>query len=650
MTTDDFSASICRADECGAVDPDVDVDDPVGAPTKHGLEADTQPLWLSGVMMNRPKLPLVARLPDKSNGNTGLARLWGMAMHDLVVRDASVVDGTGRARFHADIAIDDGRIAAVGDIAENGKRTISCDGRIVAPGFIDVHTHYDVQGFWDTTLSPSPLHGVTSVFAGNCGFSVAPLDEDSSDYLMRMLARVEGMPLGSLEKGVPWDWRSTADFLDRLDGTLSINTGFMVGHSTLRRVIMGDEATERRASPLEIDAMKALLRQGLSAGAIGLSSSWAASHKDGDGSPVPSRLADADELIALAAVCGEFDGTSLEFLPGMPNDAFTDEISELMIQMSSVAGRPLNWNLMTVGADTLDHWLAKLDVGTRAAERGAKVVGLCIPKLDSSRLSFGNGFGFDLLPGWTAAMTSPMEERIRLFRDPDERRRLEELAATYKSEYSMHRWELYVIAQTYTPETAQYEGRVVGDIAAEQGKSAFDALCDIALADGLRTYITPYFKPDQRRDWEARAQIWRDDRALVGGSDAGAHLDLIATYNYTTTLLEIGVRREGLLELEEAVRMLTDAPARLYGLRDRGRIAKGAWADLVVFDEDTVGPRPVRLVDDLPGGSERLTGGADGIGHVLVAGQEIVRDGKCTEARPGRVVRSGRDTDTPSLR
>jgi N-acyl-D-aspartate/D-glutamate deacylase len=570
-------------------------------------------------------------------------------MHDLVIRDASVVDGTGRPRFNADIGVDDGRITAVGDIRDDGERTIRADGRIVAPGFVDVHTHYDAQAFWDTTLSPSPLHGVTTVFAGNCGFSIAPIDDASSQYVMRMLARVEGMPLGSLKEGVPWDWHSTADFLDRLDGTLSINTGFMVGHSALRRVIMGHEATERHATRLEVDSMMSLLRQGLSAGAIGFSSSWAESHKDGEGSPVPSRLADAHELVALAAVCREFHGTSLEFLPGLPTDAFSDEISELMIQMSGVAKRPLNWNLMTVSADTLDHWLAKLDVGTRAGERGAKVVGLCIPRLDSSRLSFGNGFGLDLLPGWTVAMTTPMEERIRLFRDPAERRRLEMLAATSKSSFGMHRWEAYVIAQTYSPETAQYEGRAVREIAAEEGKGAFDVLCDIAVADGLKTYITPYFKADERRDWEARARIWRDDRALVGGSDAGAHLDMISTYNYTTTLLEFGVRREGLLELEEAVRLLTDAPAQLYGLRDRGRIAKGAWADLVVFDEATVGPRPVRLVDDLPGGSERLTGGAHGIGHVLVAGQEIVRDDQCTEARPGRVLRSGRDTDTPAL-
>ncbi len=571
-------------------------------------------------------------------------------MHDLVIRDASVVDGTGRPRFHADVAVDEGRITAVGDVQDGGTSTINADGRIVAPGFVDVHTHYDVQGFWDTTLSPSLYHGVTSVFGGNCGFSVAPLDDDSCEYLMRMLARVEGMPLRSLEQGVPWDWTSTADFLDRLDGTLSVNTGFMVGHSALRRLIMGPEATERRANRVEVEAMKSLLRRGLAAGAIGFSSSWAASHKDGDGRPVPSRSADAEELIMLAAVCGEFAGTSIEFLPGLPNLAFTDEVADLMIQMSSVAGRPLNWNLMIVGADTLDFWLAKLDVGTRALGRGAKVVGLCIPRLDSSRLSFGNGFGLDLLPGWTAAMTSPPEERIRLFSDPHERRRLEALAATADSTFTMHQWDAYVVAQTYSSETARYEGRVVGEVAAEQGKSAFDALCDIAVADGLRTQITPYSKPDERRDWEARAKVWRDDRALVGGSDAGAHLDLISTYNYTTTLLGIGVRREGLLGLEEAVRLLTDAPARLYGLRDRGRIEEGAWADLVVFDEATVAPRPVRLVDDLPGGSERLTGGADGIGHVFVSGQEIVRDGQCTDARPGRVLRSGRDTDTPSLR
>ena len=285
------------------------------------------------------------------------------------------------------------------------RRTIDATDLVVAPGFIDIHTHYDAQAFWDTTLSPSPLHGVTTVIGGNCGFTIAPLaagdgpvDPGDADYLMRMLARVEGMPLESLQQGVPWDWTSTEQYLDRLDGTLMPNAGFLVGHSALRRVVMHDDATARESTPAELDEMKRLLRLGIAAGGMGFSSTWSSSHNDHTGVPVPSRHASRDELVELCRVVGEFPGTTLEFIPQVGE--FTRETFELMSDMSVAADRPLNWNLLQVYTQNWDNVQHQLTGGDIAAERGGRVLALTLPDSFRLRINFTSGFVFDILNGW----------------------------------------------------------------------------------------------------------------------------------------------------------------------------------------------------------------------------------------------------------
>jgi N-acyl-D-aspartate/D-glutamate deacylase len=578
-------------------------------------------------------------------------------MLDLKIIGGLVVDGTGVPGRIADVGISDGRIVAIGEVSDAAADTIDARGLVVAPGFIDLHTHYDAQAFWDTTLSPSPLHGVTTVIGGNCGFTIAPLAPTSdtavraedADYLMRMLARVEGMPLESLQVGLPWDWTTTASYLDRLDGTLMPNAGFLVGHSALRRVIMGAAATEREATADEVAAMQQLLRDGLAAGGLGFSSTWSPSHNDHHGHAVPSRCASRDELIALCSVVNEYPGTTLEFIPAVGQ--FSDEVFILMGEMSAAANRPLNWNLLQVYAQNWDLVQHQLRGSDLAAEAGGRVLALTLPDTFRLRLNFTSGFILDILNGWDALMALPADEKMRQLQDPAMRAEWDRLAqSTEGSTRSIGNWGAYWLLETFSEQWKPHEGRLIVDIARDLGRSAWDTLADIVVDDRLRTVIASQDKGQGDDTWERRVEVWRDPRAIVGASDAGAHLDMIDSFSYATTMLARAVRERPLMPLEEAVHHLTGRPAELYGLVERGRLEVGFHADVAIFDPATVGPGPVYTKFDLPGGAGRVYGEAVGIAHVIVNGERCVENGELLAARPGALLRSGRDTTTVAVR
>jgi N-acyl-D-aspartate/D-glutamate deacylase len=569
-------------------------------------------------------------------------------MYDVIIRGGDVIDGTGAARRRADVGIDGGRVTAIGDLsASEATQVIDAAGRVVTPGFIDVHTHIDAQAFWDPTLSPSPLHGVTTVFAGNCGFSIAPLSDDPADgeYLMHMLSRVEGMPLRSLQEGVPWNWTSTAEYLDALEHTLSINAGFLVGHSAVRRVVMGGDATRRQATDAEVGEMCALLRNGLAAGAIGFSSSWSSTHNDTERNMVPSRYASRDELIALCAVLADFPGTSLEFIPTI--GVFDEEITNLMVDMSLAAKAPLNWNVLAVTPKTLDAGYAKLAASDVAAARGATVVGLTAPMSLDFRMTFESGFLLDAVPGWEEPMLLPHDRKLALLRDPERRAELGEIAAGKHNMRHFTNWAKMTIFHTVAPQNAAFAGRNIGEVAGELGMTAWDTLCEIAIADDLLTSFGHPSVAEPDENWKARLEVWRDKRAVIGASDAGAHLDMFFSADYATKMLEEAVVKRDLLPLEEAICLLTAVPADLYMLTDRGRLIEGAYADVIVFDAARIGTNPMELRTDLPAGAARLYAEANGIDHVLCNGVEIVRHGQFTAARPGTILRSGTHTKSP---
>jgi|tagenome__1003787_1003787.scaffolds.fasta_scaffold20988062_2 N-acyl-D-aspartate/D-glutamate deacylase len=568
-------------------------------------------------------------------------------MLDLKLAGGTVVDGTGGASQRADVGIRDGRVVEIGAISDSATRTIDVTDLVVAPGFVDLHTHYDAQLLWDSSASPSPMHGVTTVFGGNCGFTLAPAADEHIDYLARMMARVEGIPLPALQQGVPWDWKTFGDYLNRVEASgTAVNAGFLAGHCALRRVVMGEDAVGGVASDEQIIEMERHLHDALDAGAMGFSTSQAHTHNDGDGNPVPSRAASRDELLRLAGAVHSHPGTQLELIIAGCLNGFSDDDVDLLTEMSLAADRPLNWNVLGVTPGGMHE--KQLDAGTRAAAWGARVVALTLPKGIQIRLSFLTGFVLDGLPGWRETFALPVPERIRALSDPVVRARLDEQAHSPEAGVlaNLARWERLEVIEGFTEQTKAFEGRHIGDIAKEQGRPPFDALLDIVIADGLRTGLRPDFGgPEPIETWNMRVDVWRDPRAMIGGSDAGAHLDMMSGASYSTFVVGDAVRN-GYLSLEEAVHLISDKPARLYGLTDRGRLADGAFADIVCFDPATVGPTGERTYDDLPGGASRIVAGAQGVMHVLVNGTEIVRDSQYTGATPGTVLRSGRDTHT----
>jgi len=570
-------------------------------------------------------------------------------MFDLVIRGGTVVDGTGAPGVRADLGVRDGRVVEVGEIAGDAEIVIDADGLLVVPGFVDPHTHYDAQLFWDPTASPSNVHGVTTVIGGNCGFTLAPLDPDDADYLRRMMAKVEGMPLEALENGVEWTWHDFGEYLERVEGEgLGVNAGFLVGHCALRRKVMGTDSVGNAASPEQIDAMRSLLAASLEAGGLGFSTSRAFTHSDGDGEPVPSRHAAPEEVLALCEEVAHHPGTTVEAITDGCLNGFSDDEVDLFARMSATAQRPLNWNVLTIDStnpEGVEHQLAAAD---RAAEIGGRIVALTMPILVGMNMNFASHCALFLIPGWGDVLRLPRAEAIAKLRDPEVRRELDERA--HSDEAGVLRrltgWGTYRIGDTFAATNAGCSGRTVGEIAAERGTEPFDTLLDIVIEDDLRTILWPSPTDNDAESWAMRARIWSDPRVMIGGSDAGAHLDRMCGAPYPTAFLADCLRGQRLLSVEEAVRLMTSVPADLFGLRHRGRIAPGAVADLVVLDPATVDAGPIQMVADLPGGTARLVADSVGVRHVFLGGVETVRDGVATGALPGGILRSGRDTDT----
>ncbi len=574
-------------------------------------------------------------------------------MFDLIIKGGTVIDGSGSPGVKADVAVTEGKISEIGIIDPNqAEAVVDAENMIVCPGFIDPHTHYDAQLFWDPHATPSSLHGITSVVMGNCGFSIAPISDTSdADYLGAMLVQVEGMSADALRIGVDWNWSSFEDYLKRLDGNVGVNVAAMVGHCALRRTVMKDDAVKREATENEIEEMQKLLGEALEAGGLGFSTSRSFTHTDGDGLPVPSRIASVEEVLALAEVCEKYPGTTLEWVADGCMNGFSDEEVELMAEMSLRAKRPLNWNVLTVDSARPDDYKNQINACERVAEKGGRAMALTMPILVGMTMHFHSYCALYKLPGWDEIMTLPHEDKKQKLADPAVRKLLEENAASPEAGVfsRLTGWGKYRIGETFSKENQGLDGRLVSDIARERGTRDFYTLLDIVLADDLKTVLWPGPTDDDPASWLMRQTVWEHEEVMIGGSDAGAHLDRMAGASYPTEWIRDCLSGRKLTSVEKAIEHMTDVPARFFGLVNRGRIEKDFHADLVVFDPERIDAQELKILNDLPGESPRLYAGSEGVEKVFVNGVLTVDSGKPTEVLSGVILRSGSHTVTNKI-
>lgn len=558
-----------------------------------------------------------------------------MADFDLLVRGGLLVDGTGAAPRPADVGVVADRIVAVGDLSgRTATREIDAAGAIVTPGFVDPHTHLDAQLCWDPTGSPSNLHGVTTALVGMCGFGIAPCPEGGMEYLLRSLEVVEEIPYESTSQGVPDAWRSFADYLDHLDAQpLALNVGAVVPHSALRYAVMGDRA-QGAADEAERAVLVATLREALAAGALGLASSRGPNHRDANGDPVPSRLADDAELSELVAACaGRVWQMNVQSKAGATREQLFAELATYA-EWSAADDVRLTWSPCL--SDTLPDLPGVLDLMSKFAAEGTTVA----PQITSQPLTAILSFEITSMANslWPLAMAGfdDLDTAGRLARlaEADFRDKLRDgsHATGFWGPSGPGEWTL---ARSATRPALQ--GRNVGEIAAEHGADAFDFVCDLAIADGLDTLVQV---PIANRDKAALNELLRHETTLMGLGDAGAHTLSATTYTYSTTLLADFVRDQPVLSLAEAIRQLTDHPAKFFGVPERGRVEEGLIADLNVIDLDRIDLGPLEIANDLPGGAPRLYRSAVGYRATVVNGVVTLLDDQPTDARPGAVVRA----------
>ena len=561
-------------------------------------------------------------------------------MADLVIRGALLCDGSGREAARGDLAVTGDRIAAVGRVAERGARELDGAGLALAPGFIDVHTHYDCQLFWDPQASPSPWHGVTTVVMGNCGFTIAPCREADRETLMQLLLFVEGMPIETLRAGIAWAWEDFAGYLGALERLgVGPHVAAFIGHSAVRYRVMGRAAVERAATPEECAAMAAFVREGMAAGAIGWSTSLSPTHFFGDGTPAPSRLADEAELLALARALADLERGVIEIAPrttiGPPADKAEEQRS--FAGLARASGKVVSW------APLLDNPFAPgsaQQIIAEAAElqaRGVQVVPQVGCRPLEVRFDFTEpAFYLEQNPFWRPIMAKSRDERRRLFADAEFRAELGRQTGFVAA--LAQGWDRLVLRLAASEGVRCWQDRSVAEIAAAEGRAPLDVFCDLVLEDDLATqWGVVLMNYDER----AVAELIRHPAGLLALSDAGAHVDTLCDQGFTSYLLGHWVRELRALALEEAVRLVTAVPAERYGLHGRGRLAPGYAADLVLFDPARVAMRPTEMVYDLPRGQRRLLQRAEGIVDVLVNGAPVVADGAPTGRRPGRVLRGG---------
>ena len=557
--------------------------------------------------------------------------------YDLLIKNGSIVDGTGKPAYQADVGIADGRIVEIGALSADAVRAIDAHGLIVAPGFIDNHCHFDGQVTFDPLCTFSCYNGVTTVINGNCSLTLAPVRPGDEHELAQMLARVEAIPLDVLENGVRWGWESFGDYLDAVDHELGINVGALVGHSAIRRYVMGGDSQEREATGDELEAMQSLLRESLEAGALGISFDRNPRHVDFNGKLLPSNVASGREILALASELKGLGRGAIEV-----GDPTRLELTEGFCgAVAQAAERPVLYTSIVQSVLEPDEWRDHLAHAAANHREGIQAYPLINPRPGLRFFQMDSAEFFNFLPTWKRIMTSPPDERLAAFGDRSIRPTLEREVGEGVNKTALGfsgRWDLVIVIKPVLKKNTILTGKSVTEIAEEQGKEPLDAFLDLVVEERLKTWFA---RNQQNNDDEAMSEILNSPDTVIGLSDSGAHVVREGGYGLSVHFISHWVRDKGIMSLEEGVRRITSSQADVFGIHDRGRLEPGQAADVVVFDLDELGLEPSEEAHDLPGGAMRLKQVSTGILCTIVNGQVLIENGEHTGALPGRVLRGG---------
>ena len=555
-------------------------------------------------------------------------------MYDLVIENARICDGTGAPSYMGTLGVQDGLITYLGaDKGLASKRTVDAEGLVLSPGFIDPHTHYDAQVAWDPLLTSSPWHGVTTVVMGNCGVGVAPVKPETRDILLHDLVNVEAIPYEVMQAGIDWQWESYGEYMDAIDRRgMGINVAGLVAFTPLRHYVMGEASFERTATEDEMASMRALLREAMEHGAFGFTTTTIRNHIGHEGRPLACRNASLEELASLCHALRDVGRGAIEIsLNSGGTRVINDEDMALLQMLSDESTRPITWlALFARPGDPGFH--------EQTIEKMGDLIYKAIPQVTPKPLitqgDLKNPFMFGPYQSWEKVFNRPVEEQMAIYRDPEFR---EAFLQDMKGHERHHLWGRMSVLDFVNPDLAKYRGRTIQDIADEEGKRAMDVYLDIGLADNLETrcQIQAF-----NYDTEGVKQLVSEDRFMVGLSDGGAHVDLLCDAGYSTALLQRWVREQPVLSLERAVKKLTSVPAAVFGIPNRGVLAEGKVADLVLFDPDRVTSKPPEFTNDFPLGGRRLIAKAEGIEATFLAGTQLYNHGEHTGELPGRMLRS----------
>ncbi|HUA55029.1 MAG TPA: amidohydrolase family protein [Candidatus Sulfotelmatobacter sp.] len=556
--------------------------------------------------------------------------------YDMLIKNGTVVDGTGSPGRRADVAVAGGKVVEIGEITDGAKQVIDASDRVVAPGFVDPHTHYDAQICWDPAITPSSWHGVTSVVMGNCGVGIAPCKPASREVAMHDLVSVEGIPFEVLDKGITWDWESFPEYLDAAARRGSaLNLGFIAPLTPFRHYVMGADSLERAATPAETAEIRRLLAEAVNAGAFGFSTSNMNQHLGYGAKPLACRNASFDEFRAYASVLKETGKGAIEIALNKQISVLSDEEYALLDLLVTESARPVTYLALLYRDDMPDACRDSLRKAAPLLKRG--VLPQVTPMPLTREVGMRNPFSFASFPCWARVFADKSKPaQAAVYRDPAFRNQFrEELKRPMAFGGD---WSRMFVLEVNNPAMKKLEGRTVADIAKERGKDGVDTLCDLALEDDLDIMFTLLFLNVTE---SAVPELINNPNTLIGLSDGGAHVDMTCDAGYCTYMLGKWVRERQVMTLEQAVHRLTAQPADMFGIKDRGRLKVGHAADIVVFDPATIGSSDHATRQfDLPGGGKRMIVQSRGVDRTIVNGQTIWADGALTGAMPGQVLRS----------